>query len=215
MPGLSLHQDGNGIDANRHLPERVFLHMPSGLSPAERATSCSNSLCEIEAELRYAHASDALDDLRHHLRLRTFTNKFKVKNVTGQRPNTRARTLQKQIDTKVRAGAAKYRRSRLAYLNLVGPGDWEITLRVLEDRDIRALNERALTESEEEERRRVRMLGGTSTVEDEEFELIGGSTEGSEGRRTLSWIWFAVPAGGASDAGMHEGTLKYVMIREL
>lgn len=129
--------------------------------------------------------------------------------MTGQRPNTQARTLQKQIDSKVQASAGKYRCSREAYLKLVGPGDWETKLRVLNSVDVRALNKRALTEAEQEERRQVRILGGTATAEDEKFEVVGGSTDGSEGRRTLSWIWFAIPVGNISDPGMHEGEHHY------
>jgi hypothetical protein len=68
--------------------EDCILFIPSELSATTRRRVCTPGLGDIEDRLRFAEAHDALDWLRHHLRNRTFTNKFKIKNVTGQKRNT-------------------------------------------------------------------------------------------------------------------------------
>jgi hypothetical protein len=136
--------------------------------------------------------------LRHHLRNRTFTNKFKVKNVTGQKHNTRAREVQHSIDDRVKTSKQQYCRARAAILQLRGPGDWEDMLQVLHQSDVRALNERELTEQEKYDERRVRAANGAamenSENEDEEVDdirVIAKPAEVGEGRRKPSWIWFS------------------------
>jgi hypothetical protein len=74
--------------------EDSILFMPSELSAATRRQVCSPGLSDIEDRIRFAKAHDALD----HLRNRTFTNKFKIQNVTGQKGNTCAREVQHRID---------------------------------------------------------------------------------------------------------------------
>lgn len=205
MPGLAIHQQSTPLTTC--LPEEVPLFMPSSIASASRATTCSDSLFDIETQLRLAQTSDSLEDLRYHLRLRNYTNRFKIKNITGQRPNTQARDLQKQIDDKVRASAIKYRRARAAYLNLKGLGDWERTYRVLEEKDIRALHESSLTEREAEERRFVEQVTRSHDPDDPgTYESTAGSEQAGEGRRTLSWIWFSVGTHvDLEDGDMHQG----------
>ncbi|KAI0037517.1 hypothetical protein FA95DRAFT_1476277, partial [Auriscalpium vulgare] len=131
--------------------ESIALYMPSSFRAEDRDRFCDAELVAMEARLRYAHACDALEELRRQLRLRTYFNQWKIKNVTGQNPNTRARGLQSRVEDKVKAAAARYRRCRAAYLALSGHGDWERRLQVLEDHDIRGLGERAVRAQEEEE----------------------------------------------------------------
>ena len=50
----------------------------------------------------------------------------------------------------------QYRRSHDALLWLRGPGSWEDKLKVLEQSDVKALNEREMTAQEKEDVRRVR-----------------------------------------------------------
>lgn len=78
-------------------------------------------------------------------------NCFKIANVTGQIHNTRARETQHHIDDKVRAAESQYQRAHRALLTLRGSGPWEETLRVLEQSDVWALNERELTAQEKED----------------------------------------------------------------
>ena len=130
------------------------------------------------------------------------TNRFKIKNVTGQRANTRARALQKHVDLKVNDAADKYRTARAAYLSLVGPGKWEETLCVLERADVRALNEQAVSDQEYTEHQRICQELGLPADES----LFAVESGLGEGHRRLSWIWLAVSSKeDLDDPQMHEG----------
>jgi hypothetical protein len=187
------------------------LRLPSDLNSSDWTLVCSNDLCEKEAEMRFAQATDALEDLRHCLRLRSMASNFKRGNITGQRPNTKARTYQTQIEGKIHAHAGTYRRARAAYFRLVGPGTWENELRVLEQPDIRALNERALTEREKEERVLVLTMGGMSEQEaSETVDGKGGDPRHGEARRSISWIWYQVGTHqDLDDISLHNGAAMY------
>src|ERR1700691_4978766 len=88
--------------------EDCKLYMPSDLSNADRRKYCPGRLPSMEDRLRHAEASDSLENLRHQLRTRSFTNRFKIANVTGQIHNTRARETQHRIDDKVHAAELQY-----------------------------------------------------------------------------------------------------------
>jgi hypothetical protein len=180
--------------------EDCKLYMPSDLSQSDRRKYCPNGLSDMENRLRFAEASDTLESLRHHLRTRSFANRFKIANVTGQIRNTRARETQHRIDDKVRGAELQYWCSRDALLRLRGPGPWEDKLRVLEQLDVRALNERELTVQEKEDVRRVQERGGVVVEADDvsaERVVATVATVG-EGQRRPSWIWF--------EGSQHEGT---------
>ncbi|KIM87958.1 hypothetical protein PILCRDRAFT_44104, partial [Piloderma croceum F 1598] len=123
---------------------------------------------------------------------------FKIKNVTGQKNNTRSRESQNRIDDKVKASQLQYCRACQAVMVLRGPGDWETALLVLNPGDVRALNERQLTEQEKVEERQVRARSDTNmgtTNEDNEDDLadirvVAKPAEIGEGARRPSWIWF-------------------------
>jgi hypothetical protein len=96
MPGLDpknrTHIEGvaeSNSSRSVHV-EDSKLYMPSDLSLADHNKYCPGGLPAMEDRLRFAEASDSLEDLRHHLRTRSFTNHFKVANVTGQIRNMRA-----------------------------------------------------------------------------------------------------------------------------
>jgi len=131
-------------------------------------------------------------NLRHHLRTRSFTNRFKLANVTGQFITHAHEKTQHQIDDKVRAAELRYRRARSALLILRGNGPWEECLRVLEQSDVRALNERELTEQEKEDIRWVRERIGVVVDEDDANTERAAATVAAvgEGQRRPSWIWF-------------------------
>lgn len=61
----------------------------------------------------------------------------------------------------------KYRRARAALLALRGPGDWEDGLRVLDQSDVRALNERELSAQEKDDIRAIRRQVGIEVEEDD------------------------------------------------
>lgn len=192
MPGLrSVLLNPNILDDSPDiLAEGVRLHLPSELSTSDRDRACAAGIADIEARVRHADASEALDDLRRNLRTRTFANKWRAKNISGQRMSTRSRALQHRIDVRVHAAKTRYRHSRQAYLLLMGPGEWEKTLKVLKDDDVRALNERALTEHEKEDRER--RIATDTRVDDDSREGVVVAGAMGEGRRTLSWIWMTV-----------------------
>ena len=122
-------------------PEHYDLWLPSSLSPSVRTSICSPRLITIEERLRTAQCSDALENLRHVLRVKSRMVLFKNKNVRGQREGTRSRSVIDRVHSRARASASKYRLARAAKLALSGPGAWESTLRVLLDSDIRAYSD--------------------------------------------------------------------------
>lgn len=204
MPGLrSVLSDPTILDDTPDvIAECIRLHLPSELSSSDRDHACADGIADIEARVRYADASEALDDLRRYLRTRTFLNKWRIKNVSGQHRSTRARGLQHSVDTKVQSAKTRYRHSRNAYLVLKGHGDWEQTLKVLMDEDVRALNERSLTEHEKDDR--VRRMAMGTLRDDDTLEGVAMAGTLGEGRRTLSWIWFTV-SNDENSPDMHEG----------
>jgi hypothetical protein len=125
--------------------------------------------------------------------------------------------LQSSIEVSIKGAAARYRTARTALLSLRGPGDWEDVLQVLEQKDIRGMNERTLNEEEkEEEERKARLLAGLGPDDDEMDEFgevveptVLFSLETGKGNRMLSWIWYT---GGARDVGvngkLHDGTQR-------
>lgn len=184
LPEGSLETEGSAWQTCEDLP----LHLPSSLSNDIRSKVCSPLLISTEDQLRYAHMGESLDEMRCYLRVRVFANQYKIKNVTGQRENTRARHWQKTFDKAVLSAKRRYRRAREAYCSLQGPGQWEGTYQVLKDEDVRAFNERALTIREQQEREDARRASG---LLDEEIAAapIGAGLELGEGRRRISWIW--------------------------
>ncbi|KAJ6449237.1 hypothetical protein C8R47DRAFT_999277 [Mycena vitilis] len=174
--------------------ETVKLFLPSALEPQARANACAPGIADIEERLRCAEAGDALEGLRGGLRMRTVTNCFKVVNVTGQHANTRAQGIQHLVDVRIHLAKLRYRWARGAYASLAGPGGWTQQLRVLEDEDVRALNERALTREEKADEERMRESGALNELQRGGVAAAGVVVQG-EGTRTLSWIWYS--SGGA------------------
>ncbi|KAI9056575.1 hypothetical protein FKP32DRAFT_1616036 [Trametes sanguinea] len=151
--------------------EDVRVGLPSEIAPTHRSAVCPSRLSDMEAHLREAQCRDALRDLRNKLHVIDHLYRYKQTNVRHQGPNTRVRADLASQDAKKDRAAEKYRRARRAKLALSGPGPWELELRVLQDADIRAIED----DDPEEVERRKRKRGDK------------GAT--SEGHRTLSWIW--------------------------
>jgi hypothetical protein len=108
-----------------------------------------------------------------------------------------------QINLKIHKAKLRYRYVQNALKRLKGDGPWERELRVLEDSDVRALNERALTEEEAEQRQTVHDY--EDVVEEGGVAAFGVVALG-EGRRTLSWIWYTATSEDPTETELVEGT---------
>ncbi|KAF8128075.1 hypothetical protein K438DRAFT_1789652 [Mycena galopus ATCC 62051] len=179
--------DGSGDQQ----PEATRLFMLSELPVAVRAGACALGVPEIEARLRYGEAREALNGVRHGLRTRTMTNRYKLRNFTGQGLMTKGQGMLRQINIKIHTAKVRYRYARAALLALRGHGDWEEQLRVLGDNDVWALNERALTTEEEAQNDHWAELG-SAFIEGGVARAAGLAA--GEGSHTLSWIWYTIGA---------------------
>ncbi|KAL0954278.1 hypothetical protein HGRIS_005406 [Hohenbuehelia grisea] len=160
------------------------------LTADQRTRACSSLLVKVEDELREASAKDTICELHRHLRTRTFVNRWKVKNVTGQRPNTQARGVQLTVEGRISLCKVRYRDDREALLALRRlTSDLLKVLRPLQDSDVRALNERQLTEQELAKVASLRITGSPDEIDAAE---VVGVVDKGEARRTLSWIWFSL-----------------------
>ncbi|KAJ7029322.1 hypothetical protein C8F04DRAFT_1264984 [Mycena alexandri] len=169
-------------------PEAVRLFMPSEMGDkTKREKACAVGLAEVEAELRVGEAREALEELRQGLRTRTMTNRYRLRHCTGQRLLTRGQGILRQINVKIHKTKLRYRYARHALTRLKEHGPWERELKVLEESDVRALNERALTEEEAAQRRGVHDY---KEIGEEGGIAALGAVALGEGRRTLSWIWY-------------------------
>ncbi|KAF8194490.1 hypothetical protein K438DRAFT_1761399 [Mycena galopus ATCC 62051] len=143
--------DGNGDQ----LPEATRLFMPSELSPSVRGKACVLGIAKIEARLRYGDMGR-----RARRSMLTMSNRYKLRNFTGQGLMTKGQGMLRQINIKIHAAKVRYCYTRATLLVLRGHGDWEKQLRVLADDDVRALNERALTAEEKAQNDHWAELGG-------------------------------------------------------
>lgn len=188
MPRVSLLFDSDESTSSHttKTPESIKLYLPSDLDIDDREAACSPALLDMETKLRFGGMSESLDELRHQLRFRTHMNKFKIKNITGQRPNTRARGIQARIEEAIKRAVETYRQHRAAYLRLVGPGEWEAKFRVLQDDDVRGLGDRLINEIDQADEERVREFVRSRK---------GVTSASGESRYRLPWIWYNVSSG--------------------
>ncbi|KAK7032459.1 hypothetical protein VNI00_013017 [Paramarasmius palmivorus] len=212
MPGLTqflllsekpVVQDDDDCD-----PESIVIWLPSDIPVDKRKEVCRGDLAKKESIIQQARCYDTLNGLRHTLRIKSRMMHFKKTNVRGQRESGRSRAVINRVYAKARRFARRYRRSRKAYLSLVGAGDWEKTLRVLEDRDVRGYSDPALvkqskgrrgTEEEEEEEENHEKSPPLELDEDgvdliplDRAEWAHRSKHGTgESRKEQSWIWTA------------------------
>ena len=169
-------------------PHLIPLWLPSQINGR---VSIDISLVIIEWKLRHAQAYESLDSLRHYLQFRAYLYKFKDRFVRGQGANTRARNAINGVQAKIDAAAAEYRVAYGALLLLSESSQildigWKNELLLLKDEDIRDLSEG-----------KADRLGKTQ----------------SEGRRTISWIWKAVPADDLeNDEFLRESMLMFFIL---
>lgn len=199
------------------LPEETKLFLPSELRSADRELprACVAGLVHAETRLREAECRDALESLRQGLRTRSAGHLFTVRNVTGQNPTTRAEGVQRKVQVNIYLSKLRYRWARNSLFRLRGHGPWERELRVLNDPDVRGMNERLLTSEEMAERQILAQQGFIDEL------IVGPSSEAAvvsrgEGRRQLSWIWYSYSepidslnvATRNDDPVIHEGELN-------
>jgi hypothetical protein len=189
-------------EVKRHA-EAVRLFLPSDILDAtKRMHACTQGLPGVEADLRISKVREALHTLRQGLQTRTITNRFCLRHCTGQHMLTRGQGVLRQINLKIHRAKLCYRYVQNALKRLKGDGPWERELQVLEDTDVRALNERVLT-TEEEQRKAVHDYkdvpegGGVAAY---------GVVALGEGQQTLLWIWYSVRPEEPTEAELVEGT---------
>ncbi len=169
-------------------PEEPTHSIPR-LLPSEigKYGSCDRKLYEYEWQLRCAQASDALEEVRNHLRLRSHLFHNKDRNETGQRALTRTQGLLASVLEKVNSAADAYRSARSALeslASLLGKGTgWQYDFKELRAEDLRSISVGALGDS--------------------------------EGTRTMSWIWvtYGVSAAASNGSELHNcGLYKNVFV---
>jgi hypothetical protein len=107
--------------------EDVPLFLPSSLSPSLQTSPGFSKSLAHEVQLRIAQANDALADIRHNLRTISGLWQFKKVNIsgTGNRPNTRMRSLFNRFNHRMRQSVLRYRTARSALIAAnLGQG-WE------------------------------------------------------------------------------------------
>ena len=220
MPGLA-HYQSTGISlsstssqfsttaVNSPNPENADIWLPSRIHTSHRSRVCQPGLPEIEERVRTAQCFDALDAVRHVLKIKTRMVKFKNKNVRGQREGTKSRTVIDWVHERARRAADKYRVARGAKFELSGPGDRENALQILNDKDVRGYQDPDRLKSrtgrlgtlDDDQVNAEGSTASNTTVEPtpitSEFSLFNETRRKRDGtgetRRTLSWIWTAKP----------------------
>jgi hypothetical protein len=116
--------------------------MPSEIADKTKHVKvCAVGSPAAEEELRVGEAQEALHALRQGLRMRTMTNRYRLRHCTGQRMLMRGQGVLWQVNVKIHKAKLRYQYARNALMRLRGHGSWENELKVLDDVDVRALNE--------------------------------------------------------------------------
>ncbi|KAJ7038483.1 hypothetical protein C8F04DRAFT_1256091 [Mycena alexandri] len=206
LRGFLTDREKQVLDGNGEQPaEATRLFMPSEIGDAGNCgRACAGGLSEVEARMREGEAAEALELVRQGLRSRTMTNRFRIRNYTGQGALTRGQGILRQINIKIHLAKIHYRYARAALLVLRGHGVWEEKLKVLKDDDVRALNERAL--EAEEEAREDRLEELAEALARPAGVAVAEGIAAGEGAHTLSWIWYVVGVReeGDDDDKLHE-----------
>ncbi|KAH7903770.1 hypothetical protein BJ138DRAFT_1020105, partial [Hygrophoropsis aurantiaca] len=132
-------------------------------------------LYNIEWDLRHAQAHDALHEIRQFLRFQSYVLNFKDRNLFGQGPSTRARTMLQSVNAKIDCSKRKYQTARRALVDLaskLGKVGWDGALKELADDDIKSMTT-----------------------------LLAGETEG---RKKISWIWTNFGVASNDDKGLQD-----------
>ena len=151
-----------------------------------------------------AQCYDSLETIRHVLNIKARLVEFKNRNVCGKRDGLRSRTVIDQVHDRAKVAAERYRVARRAKMALAGAREWEETLCMLNDGDIRGYQDpdhlqvhaghRGTLEDEQvvaaaaEVQEDVDM--GNDVVDESLLEEVREKRDGTgETCHTLSWIW--------------------------
>lgn len=120
-------------------PEDIQLWLPSQLSQRYQSLPSMAEAVRLESRLREAQAYDALGDIRRLRRVIMGVSEFRRANVsgTGNKANTRTRTLYTSFQDKIKVCAARYRAAYRALKSTDPDGSWTNVLRPLAREDIR------------------------------------------------------------------------------
>ena len=157
-------------DSHSLAAEDVPLFLPSSLSANFQSSPGFSKALAHEIQLRIAQADDALADIRHHLRIISGLWRFKKVNIsgTGNKPNTRMRSLFNRFNHRMRQSVLRYRAARSALLAAnLEEQHWKDRLKDLKDSDVRGPGK-----------------------DDFYLQEAGKANYGtSKGRFEMSWIW--------------------------
>ncbi len=137
VPGMATILPESGDEGDSCLPQELPLLLPSAACTqiAIPATSMQH-----EFRLRRAQALDALADLRGHLEVRAYIYGYKDQHVRGQRKGNRSNDVVHSIEGKIKLATSRYHAAFTALTtlsNVLGDHGWRLSLRVLDDSDIR------------------------------------------------------------------------------
>ncbi|KAI5822511.1 hypothetical protein K523DRAFT_358333 [Schizophyllum commune Tattone D] len=206
MPSVREHLSDEQRQEYDSIPDNIEdmrLFLPSELPELVREAVCGPGVAKAEEAFRQAETEETLEDIRRGLRARTATNQYRQANARGITMATRARAVFDKIAKRIHIGKIRYRFARNCLLRLRGHGPWESRLRPLEDHDVRALNERAMTAKEREDREHARALGHNIDWAAEEGVVLTNVVNAGEGSRRLSWIWYTDPGSSATTGEGH------------
>lgn len=186
-------------------PEHQELWLLSALPSAQRTHNCNKVLVDIEIRLREAQCHDILEKIRNVQRGRLTFIGFHNRNLWGQNPNTRAKDTLDRLEDKTKSLAVKYRNGHKALLELLGPGDWEKTLRKLSNGDLTTPD--GMEISIDDPIDPVGPDGCQRSKKQRKSDKLGLG----QGKKTVSWIWTSAEAiGDGSDVELHEGEQSLV-----
>lgn len=162
------------------------LCLPSCLPERLRKDPALAPLLEKERRLRLPQCREAIASLRKRLRIcaRLFDSKKLHTAGTGTKPNTRMQALLDKHGLYRERDIERYKAARKALVILDPAGAWQQHLKPLLPQDIHPpIRGQEVTAKGRAKGKRAR----------------NGTVLESEGRRTLSWIWRAIPQADSAD----------------
>lgn len=154
--------------------ETETLLLPSALPPNLRAAGSLGGVVEKEDKLREAQCHDALETIRSMQRTRRSVRSFRKRHIRGQRRTGRTMAIIVRLEAKSDMAVAKYRAARAALVELRGEGTWMAMLRVLEAKDVAALDSGVFD---------------TDLPAQKKQRMNGSATQYGSGSHEISWIW--------------------------
>lgn len=129
---------------------------------------------------------------------------FCNRQIRGQRKNTRAVASILRLEDKSKSTAVKYCAARAALKALIGPGEWEMQLRVLKKEDITAPDGSSV---DIEDPTDDIGANGKQKRPKTKKQLSDAAKGLGQGKHAIGWIWtVGTPLGDGDDALMNDGT---------